>query len=417
MALTKNNIRDIKINLPLPFLSNVILVCLMLSVSLFVCAESEQEIGVPVIENYIAPHLSVMAPEGERMYVLSQGALTLYNLNPLEIISSVKVDFSIPKSKIPSSTPRYPGEEVFTGARLFVTKDEQNIIVYSHNKMTLFDINKKKTIKTVKFGAVENIGILNGNEFVIFDDENKITIFDAGNLNELKKISSSYNWSHYYNNTQGDVTSHGLRHYRNQLNKLGDYIFLYKYDMPFFSNELMIIDASSYNLVYSFKGATLEGVFISYDLKTLYLRNVRYVYGSPLQENPFIKKYKGSYLGIGEKYNLETKEINQVTKEERYMYRRNVIPLTREAEFFMNDRVAYRKTKAIFLYKGIWAKKKLLQFNDNEAILFRSKTKSFQLTPNAREHIRMKNATGKMVPINDATFNKFNKFNINPMEW
>lgn len=63
--------------------------------SSFADESHDLEIGVPVIESYIAPHLTALAPNDERMYLFSQGELTHYNLNPLEIISIIKVDFSV----------------------------------------------------------------------------------------------------------------------------------------------------------------------------------------------------------------------------------------------------------------------------------------------------------------------------------
>ena len=50
-------------------------------------------------------------------------------------------------------------------------------------------------------------------------------------------------------------------------------------------------------------------------------------------------------------------------------------------------------------------------YESSEAILFECPIgdlcKKFQLTPNARKYLIMKNSEGKIVPINDATFEKY----------
>ena len=398
-----------------------LLLLLMFSISVNAFAENEQEIGVPVIENSITPHLTALAPNDERMYVLSQGKLTHYNLNPLKIISSIKVDFPVPKDKIISDNPRYQGKKVPTGARLFITKDEKNIIVYTYTDITLFDINKRKTVKTVSLGTLNNQGVLNGDEFVVLDDANEITVFDAHSLTRIRKFTSSYSWTHEFSwkGDENNVRIVGLGYLNGTLNKLGNYIFLYKRNMPFYSEELIVFDAKTYNISFSFKGALLNKVAITYDLKTLYLNGIGSIYEDTKQDRLFSKAAQESQgLGFGNKYNLETKEIIPMTETESKNFYRDAILLIRDVEVKVYGVNAYIKWKArYFSYKGLRAPKKFSQFHDGEAILDRPKTKNFQTTPGARKYLKMKNLKGEVVPINDATFNHYNKAGISPMEW
>jgi hypothetical protein len=59
--------------------------------------------------------------------------------------------------------------------------------------------------------------------------------------------------------------------------------------------------------------------------------------------------------------------------------------------------------------------KAFLQFEDGEAALIGND--GFQATENARKHLKMKDSKGELVPINDATFEKLNKTNIDHKEW
>ena len=53
------------------------------------------------------------------------------------------------------------------------------------------------------------------------------------------------------------------------------------------------------------------------------------------------------------------------------------------------------------------------QYESGEAILFEGQIgglfQNFQFTPGARKYLLMKNSAGKIVPINDATFNKYHQ--------
>ena len=397
---------------------------LMFSVSLVACAENEQEIGVPVIENYITPHLTTFAPKGERMYVLSQGKLTHYSLSPLEIISSIKVDFNIPPRKVSANDLKDPKYKIPSGARLFITTDERKLIVYTYKKIILFDIDKRKTVKTISLGTLNNRGVLNGDEFVVLDDENKVTIFDAHSLKQIRKFTSLYSWTHkfswppsvYHESEEEKVV--GFNSYRNSLNKIGGYIFLYKANMPYSSEELMIFDAKTYDIVFSFKAATLTKAAISYDLKTIFLDVVSSIYDNSNQDRLFPKTRKVAQSAYGNKYNLVTKDITPLTAQEGKQYSKTAITLNREIEFKVVGEKAYTKWyAAYFSYKGTRSSKRFLQFLDGEAILERPKTKNFQITSAARKYLKMKNSKGEVVSMNDVTFNNFNKAGISPMEW
>lgn len=73
----------------------------------------------------------------------------------------------------------------------------------------------------------------------------------------------------------------------------------------------------------------------------------------------------------------------------------------------------------VFFYREgekIRQKKHFLQFEDGEAA-FISKAGYFQATEHARKYLKMKTSKGEIVPINDATFEKFNKTNVDHKTW
>jgi len=61
--------------------------------------------------------------------------------------------------------------------------------------------------------------------------------------------------------------------------------------------------------------------------------------------------------------------------------------------------------------------KYFLQFPDGEVVFFGYKTKHFQITANARKHLKMKNNQGDIIPINDATFERYNRTGIEHYRW
>ena len=60
--------------------------------------------------------------------------------------------------------------------------------------------------------------------------------------------------------------------------------------------------------------------------------------------------------------------------------------------------------------------KSFIQYTDGEAALI-ARTGDFIATRNARASMKMKNKAGEIVPINDVTFEKFNKSNLDHKEW
>jgi len=61
--------------------------------------------------------------------------------------------------------------------------------------------------------------------------------------------------------------------------------------------------------------------------------------------------------------------------------------------------------------------KRFIQFKDGEAALFNVRKKYYQITENARKHLKMKNSQGEILPIDDVTYEIYNKAEIHHERW
>ncbi len=387
MALT--NIRDRKINLFTFFLSNVILFILMLSVSVVAYAGSEEEIGIPVRPpTVLQPYYMVLAPTGERVYVMYHGKLIQYQLNPLKIISTVDIDLDIPplNKKHPLS--------VISPKRLFITKDEKRMIIYGYTEMKLFDMATNKVIKTIPLN--KGSAVLNDNEFVTFEGDNTVvTLWKAEDLTQIRQFrSGGTDWKKDEPLSYGTSIAH----------KVGKYIFTRS--GPIFR----ILDSKTYKETFAFRlyGPPRTFAWIDYDLKTLWLANAGV--NSPYSGRKSLHEYL--------KYNLEDGLIEEARNAHSFRdgFLENIRLYTRSAVQVSHTN-QYSSTEGTFIYKDKYRIKSLFQFPDGEAVLWSIKTNKFQVTQNARKHLTMKNFKGKVVPINNATFDKYNQADISHKEW
>jgi len=191
--------------------------------------------------------------------------------------------------------------------------------------------------------------------------------------------------------------------------------------------KVFVFDGASYRQLWNLAYVDYPGPTLSYDLNTLYIGNsYRKLWYSGKQIDhieEFRQKNKGARIGEILKVDIATAQVDYVFKEDfkspRYIL---LLPLGGEQQISPTQQyylVRFVGSGWVFFYRDgekIRQKKHFLQFEDGEAA-FISKAGFFQATENARKHLKMKDSKGEIVPINDATFEKFNKTNVDHKTW
>ena len=384
----------------------------LLSLDVYADTRRKQEIGEPYFDKSSGEgrvDSMALAPSGERIYTLKEGVLYEYGLSPLKKINSMKVEFDSKQTK----------DDPY---RMFITNDEKRIIIYSKMRLRLLDLGSGKIIITKLIKS--ELGVLNDEEFLTLDNNNKGTVRDANNLKE----------KHVFTASGYDAWDHGK--YANishsNLIKAGDHLILYSEGVNPFPGEVTIFDKNSYKIIWKIYHRDDTRSAVSYDGKTLYVQNplkeFKYLDKMYEHRNNYIKEH-GAGLKDGQfpevlKVDLAKGKWSYLTKKD-FKYRFGLyVPLSKAGlsqkispsyQYFLlgtNGRYG-------FLYSEEKRRrtKYFCQFQDGEAAFFGRIKSYFQITENARKHLRMKNSKGEIVPINDATFKKYNKANIDHKGW
>ncbi len=354
------------------------------------------EIGIPIRPAIsLQPYYMVLAPMGERAYVMYHGKLVQYQLNPLKIINAVDIDLEVP----PLENKNYPKSVHYhrhTAKRLFITKDEKRIIIYGHTYMKLFDMATNKVIKTISLK--KGCAVLNDNEFVTFEKDNTVvTIWNTNDLTQVRQFRSGGT----------DRRTDGTRTYgTSNAHKVGKYIFAHS------GSIFRVLDSKSYKEMINLYlyDPTITWPWIDYDLKTLGVTFARVVSHPEHHTGP--EHLKGDI-----KYHLEEGRIEVDGWDSgRGAYLENIRLYTKSA-IQVSPTKQYSSAEGSLIYQDIYRIKSLFQFPNGEAVLWSIKTNKFQATKNASRHLTMKNAKGEVVPMNNATFNKYNQAGISHLEW
>jgi len=384
----------------------ILCIILLLPFSLYADVDSEEKVGEPYF-NFKSGEgkvdSAVLAPTGNRLYTLKNGILNQYNLNPLKRIHSQKVEFD----------SRQNPDDPYHFYRIFITEDEKRIVIYNKQSIRLLDLESGKLIKTISLKS--ELGILNGEEFLTLDNNNTGIIWEAADLSRKKefKVIGDDRWSV---DREEAGASTNISHAN--LIKAGNYIILYDKAGPAIGH-VTIFDRMSYEI--KCKVIHFDSTYsaISYDFKTLYVPRTRRVQ----YETIWDKRKYGHYSGV-QKIDLLTGQKSSVSEGKYKQTFRLNIPLSRHGanqqisptgKYYI---VAY-KTLIGFHYpeKRLGIVKRLIQFEDGEAALLGHTNKHFQITANARKHLKMKNSKGEIRPINDITFEKYSKEGMHHTRW
>lgn len=385
----------------------------MLPHSLYAETNAGQEIGETYYDSGQFRGMGIvdsatLAPTGDRLYTLKDSVLRQYNLRPLKRINAMKVAFD----------SRQAGVDSY---KTFITNDEKRIVIYSKTQLRLLDIKTGKIIKTVPFKS--ELGVLNNDEIFTLDNDNKATVWNVDDLTKKKEFVALEPWSDPWSNNKNSNTG-GCR-VGCRLIKAANHVILHRMTDV---GKVFVFDGASYRQVWNLAYVDYPGPTLSYDLNTLYIGNsYRKLWYSGKQIDhieEFRQKNKGVRIGEILKVDIATAQVDYVFKKDFKSHRYILLmPLGGEQQISPTHQYHLFRHKCdshyLFFYREedkARQKKVFLQFEDGEAV-FISKAGSFQATEHARKHLKMKNSKGELVPINDATFEKFNKANVDHKKW
>lgn len=347
---------------------------------------------------------AMLAPTGDRLYTLKDSVLRQYNLSPLRRISAMKVVFD---SRQVAATPY----------KTFITNDEKRIVIYSKTQLRLLDVKTGRIIKTVPFQS--ELGVLNGNEIFTLDNDNKATVWSADGLTKKREFEATAEerWS---DNKNYNITG-------STLIKVANHIILHRPAFSSGNGKIFVFDGASYRQIWNAGHNDYIPSAISYDLNTVYVPNggrLRH-FGVSIDHIEEFRKNNKERIGEMLKINIATAQVEDMCKREDYKLPRYIVMARGAAEQQISLTHQYHLTRYstynfyVFFYRQSEKSrqtKAFLQFEDGEAV-FISKAGFFQATENARKHLKMKDSKGEIVPINDETFEKFNKTNVDHKTW
>jgi len=354
-----------------------VLIGLLFVVSVFA---SDDEIGKLFIEKSDG-HIdsAVLASDGKSFYTFKDGWVSKYGINPLKKI------YSFQTSIIP---PYYR-------YAIYVTSDEQKMVIASNKELILVDLKTKKIINRVTFES-RGRHVMNGKNFItvgreiihiregVFDEgDNLMTVWDTKQLKKIKEIKlydtcdiweDCYEADHYF---ADDAKA---------LYKVNDrliYVSVY---------TIAILDATNLEIMQKVYKYRNYGVYLG--------RNSNFIYShyyTSLGDD--YKKARNSYAAI----NLETCELSKEKKYSSGNPKLNDLELKNLSVKEKIKLLSFKTSNAFWIGKKAY---KLHQYKNGELIIERHST--FEATSlQIRKDLKMKTEDGRIVPMNEATYKKY----------
>lgn len=390
----------------------------------FAAAEADQEIGIPQPMETRAKGCFgvVLSPDGDGFYSVRDGLLTHYRIAPFKKIGSIAIDETQLKD-IPEKD----------SCRVLITDNGSKLILVFRNWLVSLDRRTGKITKRVERQAVRSghpyeTVTLNENDLVILSEFNDpetggewfyLSVLDVNTL-RLKRpvlnVGEKFGLRYGYNAVKGVA-------------KIHDRLYLSS------GKTLAVLNSKTYEAELTLTCPKLASGYdtrnfwtspmISRDHRKLYAVNATVV-------NDYLAKAQKDY---GEPQSIRDKFVlifDQSTRQS------SIEPTDRKIE---GERRWRRDLYEPWLFSGTTTRNRdyvaasfsndaqlasrngnmdyrFYQYESGEAILVEMQLpvtrgamqyvmKTYHLTPSAKQYLMMKNREGKVVPINDITFNKY----------
>ena len=367
-----------------------ILLLLILVLGLF-GVESE-EVGVPYIEiDQSSKYDAVLAPDGESFFTLKGDLVTQWQLSPFKKLFSFKTgieEFGPPVYQISiSSDNQTVGGRSGADSRykISASNDGQRIILYSPktNEIQLWDVKTMKHLKTIKEDLQLGTGTKYG--FVSITKDNQIHIRNDKDLSLIKDMDTTLTECTYRvsddESAVGKCRAFGITN--------GDNLLSISY-----SDRGLFIDLDTLEIVdtffaglypYSVKHRIAGGKYADKFVGKIAQRRAN----RQVTDNP--KVFEHTFSSLRKLNKIEGRKVG-------------VLALT----YMMNQ---YFFVDSSFDESGKEEYKSLYHFYqfEDEWVFLDYRKGFFTGSENIRKYLKMKTKDGKIVPMNDATFEKYNR--------
>lgn len=368
------------------------------------------EIGTPYIKPNgwkIRSSHTVLLPDGKRIYTLFKGRIYEFQLNPFKLLQ----DYSFPE-----------GVKTGRGFNMFLTDDEKHLVLTISNKIVLYNFSNKKIIRSIELKDHDlKDAVLNGNELVVYTKNKNLESYqkkhpDADRHHLQRQPGNIHIYDVYSlklkSNTEFHIKNdspHGV--WSARLHIIGEYISLYRWQYQQFS--WVFLDRDTYKPRLVFLLLNSRSIKISSDMKNIHLSNL---YGSIFfnQRPSYAVSADGKVSRFPSKQNawfsLKDKKFIDPDTNAEWIRELEQSPflisplgyqLSQAGDYiaYTGARVFDLKSKQVF---------SLYQFENKQAVFIERTTGHFAMTEHARKHLTMKTKSGYIVPINNATFMKYN---------
>lgn len=361
---------------------------------------TEQFIGeISPISEHSRVDSSVLTFDGKRIYVLKNGTLSQYQIDPFRLISSFKVGFD-------SVQP----PERSDWHQIFITADESKIVIHDKSSIKLLDLTSRSITKSVSHDSQN--GLLVDNVFVTFGPDNLLTLWNAENFLKIKTIAPDYIWTGTKEGSHDEGHSfterYGLSRGRSNVFRLGDRVVIYvsatlRNHGASVSGDIFLVNKDTFELETHIVHYS-EDPTLAFDHKSIYVHGLKSV--EPRKQNAKVEM--GGFWAY-HKYDLESGNVIVVkpggspNRNARLSFRALSPNIPPAGQFHLLH-------GQVFVYlddKDALKGQRLYVYEDGEAVLSCYKQNTCELTDNARKYLRMKVSKDEVIPVNDATFEKF----------
>lgn len=397
----------------LPIFAVVVLQALLLLMPVSVLArdESTQEIGVPQPSEAQVTGCSVadLSPDGDRVYSVSEGVLSRYEINPFKRTGLTAIDWGKLKDKANEKS-----------CRVGITADKSKFILVNHDKIFLLDARTGQILNRVeRKGGFLGSAMLNDNDLLTIDVVGlgagqdtppfySLKIWEADTLTlrrEILDLGKSFNLFWDQNSRLLLAKSPGRIYMKTDQS-------IVVLDSKNYAPELSLFRPGLYEaadtpkISSSFQKISFRGV----SKVTDYLTGKTASYADVSRERVLIFDQETRKFHQ-EKMEFKRESMERISDEEYFSFFGFNLQFSRNNESLMSLVSPSTRASLINLKTGLAVDFK--QYENGEAILterpISGGPKYFQLTPGARKYLMMKNSSGEVVPINDATFAKYKR--------
>lgn len=362
-------------------------------------AEEAKEIGTPKFMESPAKGCfsAVLSPDSNRFYTVREGYLTQYRVHPFQRIDSIPIEL----------------DQLEQPCRIFLSQDKTNLIIVYKSIIFRLDARTGKILKRFqeeRYRGWTLAAILNNDELFTFGSragyEFSLTIFDANTL-DLKTQVLDFGRKFGFN---------PVHDFAPGVSKIRDRIYLSG------QNGLVVLNSKTYEpeLSVTFRPDSNVPSFgqprLSKNFSKLYVAKVSAVTDHLTGKRTTFDEFNFSAALVFDQESraFSIENVKSIERDKLDLLLTHSDQLSRNKGYVMVsglDRTSLdskniRRYETFLTNLNTGKRFGFRQFDSGEAILF-GQDNRFQLTPGARKYIKMENAAGKLVPINDATFAKY----------